>query len=194
MVAAASTLVAAAVTSAAGWLSPRAQAALQGPLELRIWEATALLAITLFLGAATGLWIGYRKGSASSAPVVRNSASPPGSEGRTALSPAFYPRPLHDHCIRALRFKDNEYQSVNGIAEHLASIGVPTPKSDIEQVLAELVEHEWVSNQINVQTGWEYKLIGGGVAYARDCGFPVKGHLRGTRSTNRPSSVHRRLE
>lgn len=190
----ATTLIVAAVTAIVSWLSPRAQAFLVGPSGLRVWEVYAIFAAGLLLGAAPGLWIGYRKGATSPAALTRGSASQPNGEGRSATSPALYPRPLHDHCIRALRFKDNAYQSVDDIAAHLAGIGGAPPKSDIEQALAELVEHEWVSNRLNMRTGWEYRLIGGGVVYARECGYPVEGHPGGTRSTNSPRSVPRHLK
>lgn len=190
----ATTLIVAAITAIVSWLSPRAQAFLVGPSGLRAWEVYAIFAAGLLLGAAPGLWIGYRKGSTNPVAPIRGSASQRNGEGRSASSPALYPRPLHDSCIRALRFKDNAYQSVNDIAAHLAEIGGASPKSDIEQALAELVEHEWVSDRINVQTGWEYKLIGGGVAYARECRYPVEGHPGGTRSTNRPRSLPRQLK
>lgn len=55
-------------------------------------------------------------------------------------------------------------------------MGHATPLSDIEQSLEGLIDESWASNVINPSKGvWEYRLIGDGVAYARDQGFPVSG-------------------
>lgn len=167
-------LVTTACTTAVAWFSPRAKEYLTGPSLFLMWEVFAVFVVALILGTMLGLIFGYHKGQVS----VEREAQTPAPQAKPVASPhpSFEPTPLQILCIRALRIADNRYQSLLVISGLLARMGHATPLSDIEQSLEGLIDESWASNVINPSKGvWEYRLIGDGVAYARDQGFPVSG-------------------
>lgn len=167
-------LVTTACTTAAAWLSPRAQEYLTGPSYFLVWEVLAILVIALILGAVLGLLIGYHRGQVAAVLDVPTPAPP--AKPVMPMPPSFEPTPLQILCIRALRIADNKYQSLAMISALLARMGHATPLSDIEQSLDGLIDQSWASNILNPSKGeWEYRLVGEGTAYARDRGFPVSG-------------------
>lgn len=159
------------LTSLAAWLSPGAKAWLIGIWQLHVWQACGLVGLALLLGGIIGLWVGHQRGTTSPA-----SSSP--SAKPLSPSPEFKPSELHRLCIKALRFRDNEYLTVGEIASMLERAGTRTPKGDIEQSLTDLVDQSWVSDRLDgYHTGWEYKLSGPGVTYARQEKFLTAGDV-----------------
>lgn len=167
-------LVTTACTTAAAWLSPRAQEYLTGTSRFLVWEVFAVLVTALILGTVLGLLIGYHRGQVSVELEAVDPAAP--AKPVVPMPTSFEPTPLQILCIRALRIADNRYQSLAVISVLLARMGHATPLSDIEQSLEDLIDQAWVSNVIDPSEGaWEYRLIGEGTAYARERGFPVSG-------------------
>ncbi|MCW2065061.1 UNVERIFIED_ORG: hypothetical protein M2420_000380 [Stenotrophomonas maltophilia] len=128
----------------------------------------------LILGTVLGLLIGYHRGQVS---VERDAPRPAALAKAAATVPTpFEPTSLQILCIRALRVADDKYQSVSEISAFLARMGAAMPKSDIQQSLDILIDQSWVSNIINPSKGvWQYRLIGEGIVFAREQGFPVSG-------------------
>lgn len=168
-------------------ISPPAQAFLTRVWEIRVWETYAIICIALVLGTVFGLIVGHHKGATKAEeapaaiipqtkPETRLPPAPPRPKLASATAPgAFDPTPLHSLCIRALRFKDDEYQSIGDIALVLQQIGHPTPRSDIGQALTDLCGESWASQMLKYPGGWHYKLIGRGITYAREHAFGVEG-------------------
>lgn len=167
-------LVTTACTTAVAWLSPRAQEYLTGRSHFLVWELFAAMVVMLILGTVLGLLIGYHRGQVS---VERDAPKPAPLAKAAATGPTpFEPTSLQILCIRALRVADDKFQSVLEISAFLARMGAATPKSDIEQSLEILIDQSWVSNIINPSKGvWQYRLIGEGITFAREQGFPVSG-------------------
>lgn len=163
-----------ACTTAAAWLSPRAQEYLTGPSRFLVWELFAVMVVMLFLGTILGLLIGYHRGQVS---VERDAPKPAPPAKAVATGPApFEPTSLQILCIRALRVADDKYQSVSEISAFLARMGAAMPKSDIQQSLDILSDQSWVSRIfLPSKGGMQYLLKGEGITFAREQGFPVSG-------------------
>lgn len=158
-------VISGAAVSAVGWGGSKLLTWLPTSFDIPIWVAVTSLAGTGTACWLLGLWIGVRRQSTQPTDAADPSADaePIRSDDQIAV-------------IQALRFYDDEYQSIDSVQRILARAGRSLPKSDARVILQELSDMGWAQTQFDGDTfeHW-YRLTGRGVQFAKERGFTVSG-------------------